>query len=359
MSFVNTADTLGESATLDALIAHTLTEYNDDRITSLRQYAFRSNIGLQKVNLPSLTGVNTRAFYGCTNLEEVDIGGGSTISSNAFQNCSKLKTLIIRSTTVTGLANKNAISTSKLGLFGVGGIYVPRSILTSYKSASNWSDYASTIFAIEDMPITDFSTISESWAQIKAAIDNESFFSSGYDVGDIKQLVYGQHTVYAEIRKIDTTNKFVDFVLKNFDETVAMGNSMVAYTSTGAYTRLDTIYNDELPSELKSAITPVAKKYYNYQGNTDTVTVPLWLLNTKDAGLTGDYLKESDGENYYDSNAKRIKYNQQTGSADYWWLGSAYSSSYFLNVGDYGGGNGSSPTYSGGLVFGFRLQKAS
>ena len=359
MSFVNTVDTeLGEAGTLDALIAQTLEELNDDRVTSLRQYALYYNNGLKRVCFPNLETVAQRAFRNCANLEVVDIKGGGTINANAFQSCSKLKHLILRNTSgITTLSNTNAISAGKFSSKG-GAIWVPRDLVASYKTANNWSTYAQVILPLDEYPNMDFSTIPLSWSQIKAAVEDESFFSASYAVGDMKKLTYGTHEVYMEIRKIDTTNKFVDFVVVDFDETTQMGNSMKVYAETTAYSRLNTIYNDELPSDLKTAITPVAKKYYNYQGNTDEVTVPLWLLNTKDAGLTGSYLKDSEGEDYFSTDAQRVKRNAQTGSAYYWWLGSAYYSSYFVYVGDYGGAYSNYPNSSYGLVFGFRIKKS-
>ena len=36
-----------------------------------------------------------------------------------------------------------------------GSIFVPRSLVTDYKTATNWTQYADKIFAIEDYPWQD------------------------------------------------------------------------------------------------------------------------------------------------------------------------------------------------------------
>ena len=295
------------------------------------------------------------AFYQMSSLKTVDFAGSGNVSvgSSAFSSVT-LNSITISSNTKASLAS--GVGLPQTVYADNGFIYVPANLIESYKADASWAGI--NFVAIGSTAGTDFSTISESWAQIKAAIDDESFFSSAYTVGDKKKLTYGTHNVYMEIRKIDTANKFVDFVVKNFDESITMGSAMAAYADTNAYSRLSTIYNDELPSDVKAAITSVTKKYYNYQGNTDEVAVPLWLLNTKDAGLTGSYLKDSEGENYFASDAQRIKRQASNGSTGNWWLGSAYSSSVFMCVsgGGYAGSYG--PNGSCGLVFGFRIQKS-
>ena len=50
----NTRDSLGEQATLDGLIAHTLTSLEEDGITNLASYAFYNNINLTNVIFPNL-----------------------------------------------------------------------------------------------------------------------------------------------------------------------------------------------------------------------------------------------------------------------------------------------------------------
>ena len=65
------------------------------------------------------------------------------LGQNAFYNCSKLTTLYIgtETDTVCTLSSTSAIPSN------VTKIYVPSSLVDSYKSATNWSSYASKIKA--------------------------------------------------------------------------------------------------------------------------------------------------------------------------------------------------------------------
>ena len=67
--FTNTSDIMGgDQAVLDALIAHNLAEFKDDRIKTLGQWAFYKNSALTSVELPSVTTVGQHAFENCTAL---------------------------------------------------------------------------------------------------------------------------------------------------------------------------------------------------------------------------------------------------------------------------------------------------
>ena len=51
----NTRETLGEQATLDGLINHTLTSFEEDGVTTLGNYALYRNSALTSVKFPNLT----------------------------------------------------------------------------------------------------------------------------------------------------------------------------------------------------------------------------------------------------------------------------------------------------------------
>lgn len=128
-NFVNTVSVLGDEATIDSIIEGTIEEFKDDMLTSLGTPGFRACTKLKLVDLPKLVSIATYCFY----------------------DCSVLKTLILRSNTMCTLATKEALSNTPIKS-GTGYIYVPRAMVDSYKSATNWSTYAAQIRAIEDYP---------------------------------------------------------------------------------------------------------------------------------------------------------------------------------------------------------------
>lgn len=70
---------------------------------------------------------------------------------NCVYRCSKFETLIIRTETVPTITTTNLFAGTKIES-GTRYIYVPRSLVDSYKAASGWSTYAEQIRAIEDYP---------------------------------------------------------------------------------------------------------------------------------------------------------------------------------------------------------------
>lgn len=179
------------------LVEDALVEINDDTLVNVRTYAFyglknlvsaflpnATSLGgyvfynctkLVSVDLPSFVGaVPAYSFTGCSLLQQVNVQNAQTVSNYAFQNCTSLTkielnkvtsiglyvfrgagltTLIIRNNTakLTVLTNTNSLTECPIGRED-GYIYFPKEYVESYKTATNWSTFASQIRAIEDYP---------------------------------------------------------------------------------------------------------------------------------------------------------------------------------------------------------------
>ena len=158
--------------------------------TIVRNYAFRSCTSLTQVNLPMCSYISGSAFYGCTSLSQISIPmcsyigrafynckfsqvslpicsyiGSyafdfcadlsqlslpmcSYIGGNAFRWCANLSIITLGYSSVCSLAGSNAFTNTKI-TSSKGSIYVPTSLVDSYKSAKNWSYFSTQIFPIE------------------------------------------------------------------------------------------------------------------------------------------------------------------------------------------------------------------
>jgi hypothetical protein len=105
---------------------------------------------LKEVTLPSLNTLGGTAFQKCTSLERVDLPTVKSIGANAFNGCEKLATLIVRSDLICTMANAHALTGTPIAS-GTGFVYVPDNLVDTYKSASNWSTYASQIKPLSEL----------------------------------------------------------------------------------------------------------------------------------------------------------------------------------------------------------------
>ena len=180
---------------LDALVTRTITSYSNDASFSLGAYVFHNCSKLVSVNLPNVTALGTSVFNGCSsltsieipkvtsittqtfygchsltslnmpslktmgaqavrnckNLTRVDLGITTSIAVLSFDSCTLLDTLIIRTSSVCTLGNVSAFDGTPIAS-GTGYIYVPDNLVSNYKSASNWSNFATQIKGISELP---------------------------------------------------------------------------------------------------------------------------------------------------------------------------------------------------------------
>ena len=111
-------------------------------VTSIGDEAFSDCRGLTSVIIPnSVTSIGDGAFSGCRGLTSVIIPNSVTsIGKSAYQMCAKLISVTVKSTIPPTLGTT---------VFGHNAdnrkIYVPSESVDAYKSATNWSTYASYI----------------------------------------------------------------------------------------------------------------------------------------------------------------------------------------------------------------------
>ena len=121
-----------------------------NQLSNIEQYAFMSCGALTSVELPnSLTQIGAGAFIYCGALASVTIGTGITkIEAFAFKDCG------ITSLTCQAINPPTLDYRTFNGCTYLSQIYVPAESLNAYKTATNWSAYASIIKAIgnEDQP---------------------------------------------------------------------------------------------------------------------------------------------------------------------------------------------------------------
>ena len=119
------------------------------KCTSIGTFAFGCCINLTTVNLPKCTSIGNRAFsleaWGNSNLTTVNLPKCASIGENAFMSNAGIEQLILANSGVCTLVDG-------LGCNIRGSIYVPDNLVSSYKTANNWSTHANQIKPISELP---------------------------------------------------------------------------------------------------------------------------------------------------------------------------------------------------------------
>lgn len=158
----------------DGFVTRALTSYANDRVTTVGNQAFRGFSKLTSISLPNVTTLNAYALDGCSGLTSANLPKVTSLQNYAMQgcssltrlefeqkistqgavwnNCSKLETLILRGTAMSGLGNKNCFNNTPIAS-GTGYIYVPDNLIDTYKSNTNWSNFASQIKGISELEV--------------------------------------------------------------------------------------------------------------------------------------------------------------------------------------------------------------
>ena len=141
--------TIGSYAFYNCLI---MTVGSFPQVTSVGSYSFRQCRKIGTFSFPSLVSTANYAFSRCSALVKADLGLVSSLAANLFAADWLLATLIlIKSDSIASLAATSAFSGTGIAK-GTGYVYVPKDLVDTYKSATNWSTYANQFRAIEDYP---------------------------------------------------------------------------------------------------------------------------------------------------------------------------------------------------------------
>lgn len=185
----------GDHDAEDAIVARTISgAYVNNRVTTIGTHAFAScsnltevscenvtmisssafyRAGLRKVSFPNVVTIQSSAFCSCAligidtsgvvsfpNLETIQAYAFGSVNQmryvtlpkiksiygNAFREAGALSSLYILASSVPYLQSTTAFTNTPLS-GGIGKIYVPASLVDSYKSASVWSAYSAQITA--------------------------------------------------------------------------------------------------------------------------------------------------------------------------------------------------------------------
>ena len=112
------------------------------------QYGFKQYYNVTSISLPKCEFIDLLAFQECNKFESINLTKCRYIGSSAFKYCTSMTAITLGESIVCVLDNY-VFSGTKIES-GTGSIYVPASLVDSYKSATNWSNYSSQIFPIPE-----------------------------------------------------------------------------------------------------------------------------------------------------------------------------------------------------------------
>ena len=125
-----------------------LTQVNLPMCSYINRYTFIYCSSLSQISLPMCSRIGMYVFTYCP-LTQVSLPMCSFIGNYTFQNCSSLSIITIGYSSVCNLINSMTFDHTQITP-STGSIYVPASLVDSYKSATNWSYFSTQIFPISE-----------------------------------------------------------------------------------------------------------------------------------------------------------------------------------------------------------------
>ena len=111
--------------------------------------AFAYCYSLTQISLPVCSYITGYAFQYCESLSQVSLPMCSYIGYGVFRYCISLSIITIGYSSVCSLVSSDAFNSTQI-TSSTGSIYVPTSLVDSYKSATNWSYFSTQIFPISE-----------------------------------------------------------------------------------------------------------------------------------------------------------------------------------------------------------------
>lgn len=134
-----------------------ITEINLPNCDAIDTYACYEMSNLMSVSLPICSSFGQGTFALCSNLSNITLPSATYIGHQAFEGCVNLTNLTLPGSTIANLGGINAFYSTPMSLSSYtgsfGSIYVPYSLVDTYKSAVNWATYADRITAIQSNDI--------------------------------------------------------------------------------------------------------------------------------------------------------------------------------------------------------------
>lgn len=249
--FINTADIIGDDEMCDQIIMRTVTEYKENRISNIGGYAFHS----------------------CTALTVVDVPNVTSIAAESMNGCSALTALILRGATVCTMANTNALTNSAIAK-GTGYIYVPRSLVDSYKSQTNFSTYAEQIRAIEDYTNDGTVTGSFNWCT-GVELDKTSLTFDEWKTQTLTATMLMPSPHGFDVVKWSSADESIAVVNNGVVTPMGKGTTTITVTCNGYSATCEVVVNME---GLPMLYTLAEPKTFN--GSSDYIDTGVQLFDT-------------------------------------------------------------------------------
>lgn len=320
--FINTIDVLGDDAVTDSIIDRSITEFKDNVITKIGGYAFSGCTALETVDLPNVTLLGSDCFVNCTALTMLEFpniagellqysyligncGGGDGYGNNPSKTYLKLPRVtkmgtyaIVKfspmvaefSLPVTFSASafgygccgylvlRGETLSTALGSPFSGGIrndiLAPRSLIDSYKVATNWSNYADQFKAIEDYTV-DGTTTGEFVRCSGVELDKTSLTFDGWKTQTLTATTLTPSPFGWDTVKWRSADASIAAVNNGVVRPVSKGTTIITANCNGYSATCEVTVNAEGIPMLYSLAEPTT-----FNGSSDYIDTGIQLFDT-------------------------------------------------------------------------------
>ena len=131
---------------------NSLTSISFPNIITIGISAFSGCVILTTADFPKATTIRSSAFVYCYKLTTASFPNATIIENGAFFSCSRLTSLYLTGSSVCKLSASRAFNSTPIGGYSAtagtyGSIFVPASLVSAYRTATNWTYFSSRITA--------------------------------------------------------------------------------------------------------------------------------------------------------------------------------------------------------------------